>query len=110
MMEEIGVLVLDRSATHRSANGFHEIEKEPFGHFSGRETRADQGSFRNLPSRSCVKIAVSNWAPDVLRMCDNSNQVVKKKDEKRRPSVVCFGGGAGDTRRTKARFVHQRSA
>ena len=26
-------------------SGFHEIESEPFGHFSGRETRAEQGGF-----------------------------------------------------------------
>ena len=41
------------------------------------------------PSRSCVKIAVCNWAPDVQRLYDW--QVIKKKDEKSRSSVVPFG-------------------
>ena len=97
MMEEIGVLVLDRSAPHRSANGFHEIEKEPFGHFSGRETRADQGSFRNLPSRSCVKIAVSNWAPDAHRHVRLPGRKEKDGRGDLRSSV---SAGSGDPRRS----------
>ena len=71
-------------------SGFHDIEREPFGHYSRRETRAEKVSFRKSPSHSCVKIVVCNWAPDVHRMYDC--QVVKKKDEKRRPTVVGFGG------------------
>ena len=88
-------------------SGFHEIEREPFGHFSGQKIHSEQESFRKLPSRSCVKIAVCNWAPDVHRMYDY--QVEKKKDGRGdlRSSV---SAGSGDPRRTKTRFVHQRLA
>jgi len=37
-----------------------------------------------------VKIAVCIWASDIHRTYDS--HVVKKKEEKRRPSVVGFGG------------------
>ena len=48
MMEEIGVLILI-VLPHivLLISGFHEIEREPFGHFGGRETRGEHGAFQS---------------------------------------------------------------
>ncbi len=53
MMEEIGILLHIVLLT----NGFHEIEKEPFGHFSECETCAEQSRDSCISDRPEVSCA-----------------------------------------------------
>ena len=61
------------------------------------------GGFKKSPLRSCVKVAVCNWAPDVHRMYDC--QVVMNDTQQ---EIVGFG--VWRLVPNKARYVHECSA